>query len=211
MMTIKNWRTRLRGSAQQPHKGPRTAGNLREAYSQYTAANRAWLSALRDLAIEMAPHLAAAARLRFSLQLAYFDRRDSREAPADLMLIRPDGSDTRNLTESPKHDDHSPRVSPVRDEIAFVSNRSGVNDVYVVDYATGAVRNLTHTPDAGEWMPQFSPDGERIAFVILPASFRVNRDRLDYGAARIAVVDREGRRLFETNGINPDWMPAWAD
>jgi len=140
-----------------------------------------------------------------------FDRRDSREAPADLMLIRPDGSDTRNLTESPKHDDHSPRVSAVRDEIAFVSDRSGVNDVYVVDYATGVVRNLTHTPDAGEWMPQFSPDGERIAFVILPASFRVNRDRLDYGAARIAVVDREGRRLFETNGINPDWMPAWAD
>jgi len=78
MMTIDNWLTLVRGSAQRPRKGPRTAKDLREAYSQYTAANREWLSAFRDLAIEMAPHLAAAARLRFSLQLAYFDRRDSR-------------------------------------------------------------------------------------------------------------------------------------
>jgi len=78
MMTINDWLDRVRGSAQRPRKGPRTAGDLREAYSQYTAANREWLSAFRDLAIEMAPHLAAAARLRFSLQLAYLDRRDSR-------------------------------------------------------------------------------------------------------------------------------------
>lgn len=138
-----------------------------------------------------------------------FDRRAAKQAPADLMLMRLDGSETRNLTDSPAHDDHSPRVSPVRDEIAFVSNRGGVNDVYVVEYPGGAVRNLTNTPDVGEWMPQFSPDGERIVFVILPGTFRADRDRLDYGAARIAVIDREGRRLFETDGMNPDWMPAW--
>jgi hypothetical protein len=78
MMRIKDWLDRPRESARERRKGPRTSGNPREAYSQYTAANRAWLSALRDLAIEMAPHLAAAARLRFSLQLAYLDRRDSR-------------------------------------------------------------------------------------------------------------------------------------
>ena len=138
-----------------------------------------------------------------------FDRRASRHAPADLLLMRPDGSEVRNLTESPDHDDHSPRPSPVRDEIVFVSDRSGVNDVYLLDYASGALRALTETPDAGEWMPRFSPDGERIAFVILSPSFRADRDRLDYATARIAVVDREGRRLFETDGINPSWMPAW--
>jgi len=78
MMTISDWLDRVRGSAPRPRNGPRTAGDLRKAYSRYTAANREWLSAFRDLAIEMAPHLAAAARLRFSLQLAYLDRRDSR-------------------------------------------------------------------------------------------------------------------------------------
>ncbi|HEY8493790.1 MAG TPA: hypothetical protein VIN04_07830 [Myxococcota bacterium] len=138
-----------------------------------------------------------------------FDRRASPTAPGDVLLIRPDGSETRNLTDSPEHDDHSPRPSPVRDELVFVSDRDGTPDIHLVDYATGARRNLTATPDAGEWMPRFSPDGERIVFVILPPDFRPGRGPLDYGAARIAVIDREGRRLFETDGINPAWMPAW--
>lgn len=138
-----------------------------------------------------------------------FDRRTSRTAPADVLLIRPDGGELRNLTDSPEHDDHSPRPSPTRDELVFVSDRDGTPDVHLIDFATGERRNLTATPDAGEWMPRFSPDGERIVFVILPADFRLGRAPLDYGSARIAVIDREGRRLFETDGINPAWMPAW--
>jgi Tol biopolymer transport system component len=138
-----------------------------------------------------------------------FDRRASWDAPGDVLLVRPEGGEARNLTESPEHDDHSPRPSPVRTEITFVSDRTGANDVYVLDYESGQLRNLTGTPDQGEWMPQFSPDGERIAFVVLPPAFRVGKAPLDYRQARIAVVDREGRRLFETAGINPYWMPAW--
>jgi len=89
-MTIRDWLDRIRRNAGRAQKGPRTARCVREAYSQYTAANREWLSAFRDLTIEMAPHLAAAARLRFSLQLAYLDRCDFRfhhlldNAPARL-------------------------------------------------------------------------------------------------------------------------------
>ena len=26
---------------------------------------------------------------------------------------------------------------------------------------------------------------------------------------RIAVIDRDGRALFETQGMMADWMPAW--
>jgi hypothetical protein len=59
-------------------KGLRTTRCLREAYSKYTAANREWLRAFRDLTIEMAPRVAAAARLRFSLQLIYLDRQAAR-------------------------------------------------------------------------------------------------------------------------------------
>ena len=78
MMTVRDWLHRVRGSAKTVRKGPRTARCLREAYTRYAAANREWLSAFGDLTVEMAPHLAAAARLRFSLQLAYLDRRDFR-------------------------------------------------------------------------------------------------------------------------------------
>jgi hypothetical protein len=77
-MTIWDWLDRVRGSAKGVRRGPRTERSLRAAYSQYAAANREWLSAFRDLTVEMAPHLAVATRLRFSLQLAYLDRRDFR-------------------------------------------------------------------------------------------------------------------------------------
>ncbi len=69
---------RARALANRPRTPRRSARGLREAYGRYTAANRDWLSALRDVTIEMAPHLDTAARLRFSLQIAYLDRRDAR-------------------------------------------------------------------------------------------------------------------------------------
>lgn len=138
-----------------------------------------------------------------------FDRRKTRSDPADLMLLQPEGGEVRPLTESPEVDDHSPRVSPVRDELVFVSDRTGRNDIFLMDYEAGEARNLTGTPDQAEWMPQFSPDGERVVFLIMPVGFRPGEGKLDYGDVRIAVVDRQGRRLFETEGINPHWMPAW--
>jgi hypothetical protein len=33
--------------------------------------------------------------------------------------------------------------------------------------------------------------------------------RPDPAVARIAVIDRNGRVLFETPGMMADWMPAW--
>ena len=49
-----------------------------KVWAEYVSANRDWLRGFRDLAVEMAPDFAAATRLRFSLQLAYLDRRDFR-------------------------------------------------------------------------------------------------------------------------------------
>jgi hypothetical protein len=77
-MSIQDWLDRLRTGAQRARRAHRSARDLHDAYSLYTAANREWLSAFRHLTIEMAPHLAAATRLRFALQLAYLDRRDVR-------------------------------------------------------------------------------------------------------------------------------------
>jgi hypothetical protein len=77
-VTIRDWLDRLRAGPRRARRGRGSARDLREAYSRYTAANREWLSAFRDLTIEMAPHLDAATRLRFALQLAYLDRRDVR-------------------------------------------------------------------------------------------------------------------------------------
>jgi hypothetical protein len=34
-------------------------------------------------------------------------------------------------------------------------------------------------------------------------------DREGLARVRVVVVDREGRVLFETPGMMPDWMPPW--
>ena len=78
MTAILGWLNRVRGNAGRARKDLRSVRRLRAAYAQYTAANWEWLGAFRDLTIEMAPRLDAAARLKFSLQLAYLDRRDLR-------------------------------------------------------------------------------------------------------------------------------------
>ena len=49
-------------------------------------------------------------------------------------------------------------------QIAFMSNRDGNMEIYVMDADGGNQRNLTNNPDDDQY-PAWSPDGERIAFV----------------------------------------------
>ena len=114
-----------------------------------------------------------------------------------------DGSNQRNLTNNPRHDDN-PSWSPDGKHIAFA--RAGRNrEIYVIDADGGNQRNLTNNPFSDR-DPSWSPDGKRIAFVS-------TRD----GNREIYVIDAEGaqqtRRLTNNprNDINPAWFdPAFA-
>lgn len=57
----------------------------------------------------------------------------------------------------------SPRWSPDGNEIAFVSNRSGTNQIYVLNKNGGEARQLTFTRN-GASNPVWSADGSEIAF-----------------------------------------------
>jgi Tol biopolymer transport system component len=108
-------------------------------------------------------------------------------------------------------DDHSARPSPTRDEIAFVSNRNGSADIFLARLDGSEVRVLDRSPDTNDLAPRWSPDGERIVATRVDpeiADFG-SMHRSGYASARIVVFDREGRQLFETRGMMPDWMPAW--
>ena len=100
-------------------------------------------------------------------------------------------------------DDHNflPAFSSDGSQIAFMSNRDGNPDLYVVNAdGTGEARRLTNHPGI-DVSPTWSPNGQQIAFT---------SDRT--GAPQIYVVGADGtglRRLtYETYCDRPTWSPA---
>jgi Tol biopolymer transport system component len=93
----------------------------------------------------------------------------------------------------------SPTISgPSR--IAFVSSRSGNNDIYVMNTDGSQLVNLTGDP-AGDLQPAWSPDGTRIAFVS-------NRS----GNNDIYVMNADGSQQMnltshDAEDIHPTWSP----
>lgn len=106
-------------------------------------------------------------------------------------------------------DDHSARPSPARDEMAFVSDRAGGSDIFIQDLTDGEARNLTRSPDVDEFAPRWSPDGERLVVTAAAGGDLLLRDRASLERARVRVLDREGRVLFDAPGFMADWMPPW--
>lgn len=87
-------------------------------------------------------------------------------------IVNPDGSNLQPFF--PRTGDHSPSWSPDRSRIAFLSDREGSTDVYVMNADGTNERRLTDLPgeaffdrpldvNASEVSP-WSPDGTRIAF-----------------------------------------------
>jgi len=96
--------------------------------------------------------------------------------------------------------DSTPTFSPDAGQVAFVSDRSGNPQIYVLDLAKKQARRLTNL----NWCdsPAWSPTGEWIAF-----AGRANRkDKMD-----IFLVDVTGgqiRQLTHGEGSNED--PTWS-
>jgi len=60
--------------------------------------------------------------------------------------------------------DRNPRWSPDGSRLAFLSNRSGKNQVWLIDACGGEARQLTRFKEGVSGPPVWSPDGSRIAF-----------------------------------------------
>lgn len=90
--------------------------------------------------------------------------------------------------------------SPTREQIAFVSNDSGNDEIWVINRDRTGILQLTR--DNFNWWdkhPSWSPDGNQIVFWS-------NRT----GHAQIWVMDRDGNNLYSLSrtGFN-DWNPVW--
>jgi len=106
---------------------------------------------------------------------------------------------TRNLTRSSGAHDKAARWSPDGRRIAFLSDRTGEEEVWVVDaLGIGQPEQLTTGGKAMRYDPEWSPDGKRLAFA--------DKD------GRLWVVTVAGKRLAEvardTRGEIRDY--AWS-
>ncbi|WAA13032.1 alpha/beta hydrolase family protein [Fervidibacillus halotolerans] len=115
----------------------------------------------------------------------------------------------------------SPRWSPDGTRLAFVSNRSGKNQIYIMDISGGEAEKITDVEN-GASNPVWSPDGSKIAFTVplkpgeglktkekqedeeeKPVPFEVDRLKYksDHGGFfngkydQIAVIDVETRKM----------------
>jgi Tol biopolymer transport system component len=96
----------------------------------------------------------------------------------------------------------TPTAGPGDREVAFLSDRGGHANVWVLDTQTGESRQITHErdPAVSLGLPVWSPEGRSIAFL----STRGNTG-LTFG---IWLVNPDGSNL--RSAVNPGLGPAWS-
>jgi dipeptidyl aminopeptidase/acylaminoacyl peptidase len=81
----------------------------------------------------------------------------------DIFLVNTDGTGLVRLTTDPGND-LFPAWSPEGSKLVFLSTRTGVSQVWVMDADGGNPQQLTTDPAPKDQVPDWSPDGTRIAY-----------------------------------------------
>ena len=105
----------------------------------------------------------------------------------------------RQLTDAPQPD-YDPVWSPTGEWIAFVSERTGNDEIWIVHPDGTGLKQLTHNTWEWDKHPSWSPDGKRIVFWS-------NRDT---GRKQLWMMNQDGsdQRNVSNDKWN-DWDPIW--
>jgi WD40 repeat protein len=120
-------------------------------------------------------------------------------------VFLPFGTEPQRLTDDPAQDDH-PDWSADGGRLVFQSDRSGNQDLWIVNYdGTGLVQLTSDLAD--DLLPAWSPDGQLIAFTSArdgsPAGYVIDAPETG-GAGDESSV----RRLIDLPSM--DWRPRWS-
>jgi TolB protein len=85
-----------------------------------------------------------------------------------------------------------------QDQIAFVSDRDGNLEIYVMNADGSGLTNLSNSP-AADFYPAWSPDGNRLAWVSRGSA-----------ASDIYILESDGSFTNLTNNPGGYWEPAWS-
>ncbi len=90
-------------------------------------------------------------------------------------------------------------------QLAFASNRSGLTQIWLYDFATQSLTQVTHEPD-GACQPAWAPSGTLLAY-ITPCS----ENQIRYEGAHILMLDlKTGETQLLVPPSRSDYDPAWS-
>ena len=111
------------------------------------------------------PSRVAAGNLIESVGLSPKGERAVFSARGDIFSAPVEKGPTRNLTDSSGAHDKWPSWSPDGSQIAFISDKSGEEELYLVPQdGSKPAEQITRGGTAMRYAPEWSPDGKRIAF-----------------------------------------------
>ena len=126
-------------------------------------------------------------------------------ARGDVFTVPAEHGPTRNLTHSSDAHEKGARWSPDGRKIAFISDRTGEEELYLIDQdGSGAPERLTTNGDMMRYPPVWSPDGRYLAF-----ADKVGRLwALELATKRLTEVARDSSGTMYDQSWSPDsrWL-----
>ena len=132
-----------------------------------------------------------------------FVMRVPRRTQDDIAVVSSDGANWRDLTND-KFFDRYPRWSPDGKTIAFVSDRSGAYEIWLIGADGNGLRQITFGGASGTSFPLWSPDGGRLLFRTAPRSYilDISRSWQEQTPQLVPPLDTPGDHF-----VAWDWSP----